>query len=221
MPAENSRGGSVASVSRSATTSLGWWKAPTRFLPSGRFTPGLAADRAVDHGQQRGRHLDEGDAAQIGRRDEPGEVADDAAAHGDQHRRPGNLLLGKVRQHRRGRLQRFGRLAQGVAEMPAGDALPVQRLEDDPVDGLHLTVENDEARAAETCGSKPRTESRQDPAANDHVIRPRPKIDANLALGRQCGFRHDARLNQNPRQPSTCLHTKNAPITCPKGSRMS
>src|SRR5690606_32782760 len=33
-PAPISRGGSVASVSRSATTRLGWWNAPTRFLPA-------------------------------------------------------------------------------------------------------------------------------------------------------------------------------------------
>src|SRR5690606_25716294 len=33
-PAPISRGGSVASVSRSASTRLGWWNAPTRFLPA-------------------------------------------------------------------------------------------------------------------------------------------------------------------------------------------
>ena len=40
------RSGSVASVSVSASTPTGWWNAPTRFLPSGRFTavlPPIAA----------------------------------------------------------------------------------------------------------------------------------------------------------------------------------
>ena len=37
-PARNSRSGSVARVSMSATTATGWWKAPTRFLPSARST---------------------------------------------------------------------------------------------------------------------------------------------------------------------------------------
>ena len=44
----------------------------------------LAADRAVDLRQQRRRHLDDRDAAQIGRRREAGDVADDAAADGDE-----------------------------------------------------------------------------------------------------------------------------------------
>jgi hypothetical protein len=37
-PARNSRAGRVASVSRSANTAEGWWKAPTRFLPCARST---------------------------------------------------------------------------------------------------------------------------------------------------------------------------------------
>ncbi len=41
---------------------------------------GLAADRRVDLREQRGRHLDEGDAALVDRRGESGEIADHAAA---------------------------------------------------------------------------------------------------------------------------------------------
>jgi len=62
MPAANSRGGSVASRSVSAKTAVGWWKAPTRFLP--------AADGAVDHREQGGRQLVESDAALVGGRGE-------------------------------------------------------------------------------------------------------------------------------------------------------
>ena len=53
-PQAHSRGGSDARVSVSHSTALGCQKAPTRFLPSGRLTPGLAADGGVDLGQQRG-----------------------------------------------------------------------------------------------------------------------------------------------------------------------
>ncbi len=47
---------------------------------------GLAADRAVDLGQQTRRDLHEIDAAQQGRRGKAGQIADDAAAQGDEHR---------------------------------------------------------------------------------------------------------------------------------------
>ena len=47
----------------------------------------LAADRAVHLREQRRRHVDERDAAQVGRRREAGHVADDAAAEGDERRR--------------------------------------------------------------------------------------------------------------------------------------
>ena len=44
---------------------------------------GLAADRRVDHGEQRRRHLHDPDAAQPGRRDEPREVGDRSPADPD------------------------------------------------------------------------------------------------------------------------------------------
>ena len=47
----------------------------------------LAADGAVHLRQQRRRHVNERDAAQVRRRREAGHVADDAAAEGDQGRR--------------------------------------------------------------------------------------------------------------------------------------
>src|SRR5438874_6978792 len=46
-------------------------------LSGGDVHPRLAADRGVDHGQQCRGDLDVGDAAQVGRRDEPGDVARD------------------------------------------------------------------------------------------------------------------------------------------------
>ena len=40
-PPANSRSGSEFSTSGSISTPAGWWKAPARFLPRGRFTPVL------------------------------------------------------------------------------------------------------------------------------------------------------------------------------------
>ncbi len=52
-------------------------------LACGEIDADLAADRAVDLRQQRRRHLDDRYAAQKGRRGEPGDVADNPAADGD------------------------------------------------------------------------------------------------------------------------------------------
>ena len=56
---------------------------------------GLAADRAVDLRQQRGRHLHVIEAAQQGRGGKAGEIADDAAAQRDERR----AALDAERQH--------------------------------------------------------------------------------------------------------------------------
>jgi hypothetical protein len=56
-------------------------------LPGGQIHAGLPADAAIDHRQQCRGDLDEWHAAQIGRGDEPGEVADDPAAEGDDRSR--------------------------------------------------------------------------------------------------------------------------------------
>ncbi len=60
--------------------------------------PGLAADRGVDHRQQRRRHLHERDAAHERRRGEAGRVADDAAAERDH--RAGSIQARIGREHR-------------------------------------------------------------------------------------------------------------------------
>ena len=85
-PARRSRAGSVASVARPHATSRGCQNAPTRFLPAGEIDRGLAADRGVGHRDERRRQLDDRDAAEQRRRDEAGEIADDAAAERDDRR---------------------------------------------------------------------------------------------------------------------------------------
>ena len=91
----------VASVPVSASTMRGWWKAPSRFLPWRGVDAGLAADAAVDLGEQRGRDLHEGQAAQRGGGGEAGEVADHAAAERDHRGAP--LDAGVERAGRRAR----------------------------------------------------------------------------------------------------------------------
>ena len=49
---------------------------------------GLSADTRIDHGQQRGRNLDEPGAAHIDRRRKPGHIADHTAAQCDKTRFP-------------------------------------------------------------------------------------------------------------------------------------
>ena len=61
-------------------------------LALARVDPGLAADRAVDLGEERRRDLDEADAAAHHRRGEAGEVADHPAAEGDDEVVAADLL---------------------------------------------------------------------------------------------------------------------------------
>ena len=57
---------------------------PDEVLALGQVDPGLAADRRVDLGDERRRHLDEPDAAQVDRGEEPGRVAERAATDRDE-----------------------------------------------------------------------------------------------------------------------------------------
>ena len=93
-PSVRTRGGSVARVSTAQATATGWWNAPTRFLPGAEVDAGLAADGRVDLGEQRGRDLEDGDAAVPGGGEEPGEVADHAPADGDDEVAAGERQLG-------------------------------------------------------------------------------------------------------------------------------
>ena len=87
-PQRTSRGGSVASASRSQTTPDGCQIRADQVLAAdpirgGEVDPGLAADRGVDHAEQRGRDVDDRDAAVPRRRGEPGDVGDHATADAD------------------------------------------------------------------------------------------------------------------------------------------
>ena len=91
---------------------------PTRFLPSGRFTAVLPPIDASDLRRERRRHLHERDAAHVRGRDEPGEIADRAAAERDDRVVPVRLLRGELMQRAsRIDLERLRRLALGHAEV--------------------------------------------------------------------------------------------------------
>ena len=62
-------------------------------LALGGVDAGLAAHRGVDHAQQRGRDVDDLDAAQPGGGDEAGQVGDGAAADGDDGVGAGEVVL--------------------------------------------------------------------------------------------------------------------------------
>ena len=75
--------GRDASVSRSHSTSRGWWNAPTRFLPALRFTPTLPPTELSTCASSVVGTCTNGDAAQIGGGDKAGQIAHHAAAEGD------------------------------------------------------------------------------------------------------------------------------------------
>ena len=73
---------------------------------------GLAAVGRIDLGDQRRRHLDDGDAALVGGGAEPGQVPDHAAAEGDDVVRPGHARLRELAEHPLCRGERLRRLAR-------------------------------------------------------------------------------------------------------------
>ena len=82
-PARSSRSGSVSSVATSEITAQRLVEGADHVLAARMVDRGLAADRRVDLREQRGRHLHESDAALVDRGGEAGQVADHAAAQGD------------------------------------------------------------------------------------------------------------------------------------------
>ena len=95
-------------------------------LGPGMVDPDLAADRAVDLGQQAGGDHEQRQAAGVGRRHEAGQVADHAAAEGDDDRVPVGLHRDQLVVEPRRRFQALGRLARRGAP-PAGRRCPPAR----------------------------------------------------------------------------------------------
>ncbi len=80
-------------------------------LALGQVHAGLAADRAVDHREQRGRHLHDVDPAVVDRRREAGRVADDPAAHREHEVAAQQAPFGEAAAQRFDRRERLGVLA--------------------------------------------------------------------------------------------------------------
>ena len=78
------RSGSVRSTATSMIDRRRLVERPDEVLALGQVDAGLAADRRVDLGDERRRDLDERDAAQVRRGEEPGRVAERAAADRDE-----------------------------------------------------------------------------------------------------------------------------------------
>ena len=88
IPDANCRSLSVCSVATSATTARGCLNSTDQVLALGHVKTDLAADARVDHGDQVGRAVHEVEAAEVRRRGEPGDVADDGVAERDDRGRP-------------------------------------------------------------------------------------------------------------------------------------
>ena len=82
-PPTRSCGLSVSSARQVAEHPGGLVERADQVLALGRVDPGLAADRGVDHAEQRGRHVHDPDPAQEGRGDEAGQVGRRSAADAD------------------------------------------------------------------------------------------------------------------------------------------
>ena len=82
---------------------------------------GLAADRRVDHAEQRRRHVDDGHAAQPGRGGEPGEVGRRSPADADHAVGPGHLGDSASHDHSR------ASTATSFAASPAGTPVAATR----------------------------------------------------------------------------------------------
>jgi hypothetical protein len=81
---------------------------------------GLAADRRVDHAEQRGGHRHPAHPAQPGRGDEAGQVGHRAAADPDDRVGPGEVGAAQRVPARPGHLERLGRLGVGHLDRPDG-----------------------------------------------------------------------------------------------------
>ena len=136
-PLDHSRAGSVARTAVSQSTPSGWWIVPTRFLPAGRLTAVLAADRGVHLAEQRRGELDEPDAAQVDRRHEPRHVGDHATAEADDDVATRHALAHELAAEPLDGHQRLGALALGDHVQRRVDAR-VEPLEPALVDDVLL-----------------------------------------------------------------------------------
>ena len=106
-------------------------KGADHVLGAGWLMPDLAPDRAVDLGEERGRHHDQGKSAREGGGDEAGQVADHAAAQGDDQRVAIGAPVDQLVVEPPSLRERFGGLAGGndriAASMPTAASAACER----------------------------------------------------------------------------------------------
>ena len=112
---------------------------PDEVLAGAGVDAGLAADRGVDHGQQGGGHVDDADAAQPRRGDEPAEVGGRSPA--DRHDRVGPGEAGLAE-----RLPAVGRDRRGLGPLAVGES------EREDVVVLHQGVDHRVGQLAQRAG---------------------------------------------------------------------
>src|SRR5439155_17514352 len=95
---------------------------PDQVLGFRMVNAGLAAHRAIHHGEQSGWNHQEWQPPVIGRRYEPGQVADDAATNGHDHGLPIRLEVREVIVEERGAAQGFLLLARTKDGLTNADA---------------------------------------------------------------------------------------------------
>ena len=169
-PQRSSRGGSVASASRSHSTAVGCQNAPDEVLALGQVHAGLAADGGVDHAEQRGGHVHDGHAPVVAGGREPGDVGDDAAADGDDDIAPGEAPAGPA-PSRGPRWSASDLACLAVADVEALVLPPRVDLERD----AGLGDDGDALRRAREHGGElaPRSSAHEHRVADDRRARPR------------------------------------------------
>jgi hypothetical protein len=146
-------------------------------LALGQVDAGLAADRRVDLGQERRRHLEAGDPAVVGGGREPGGVTDHAAAEGRHgiapQEAPGSEAPAE-RLHRRQALRRFAVVHEEDVGGGAGGVEGGQQGFGVPVGDGRLADDGDAGPAGER-----RRGPVEDARPDDDVVAPGAEIDAD------------------------------------------
>ena len=160
-------------------------------LAGRKVDAGLAADGAVHLGEQRGRHLHEGQPAQRHRGRKAGKVANHPAAEG--HHRAGPIHPGGQRpfEHRLQHPHRFGRLAWRDRDLGQdGDAGRAKALaQGGQVDGGHIRIGDDDAAPGGQHRGNQRTGAGEQVGAHQDVIPPLSECDRQAAFGHPFGER--------------------------------
>ena len=174
-----------------------------------RVDAGLAADRGIDLGQQRGRHLHDADAAPQDAGGKAGQIADHAAAKRDDAIAPLDAKLEQAFAERRQHGEALARLAGADHGLAEKQALSIEaRLQRPEIERRHIAVaDHRAARAGKRSSDAPPGRGDQTLADDDRVAPSRKlHLDDCLALAVGQGGRAVAHHFTFLR-PSACPHS--------------